>query len=264
MDNQEIDIQLTSFSRHVQPFLQPFREGLDTYILRLQMEGECEALIEGRMTVIMPGDLLLFPPGEVYELRVGEKESPLGFSADYYVMCTGTWLDQWWSERERPRKTRIAEDGRLLSVWQQLILEKRRLDGGSPEIVAALLKALCLLLDRAIAEAPATSSASLLLALKMKNYVEEHAASQVRLEEVARHAGISVTRAVHLFKEQFGYSILQYVGQLRLAMALRMMDNSNYTLERIAEETGFGSYTYFHRVFRERYGVSPGVYRRRS
>lgn len=259
-----VDIHLSSFSRHIQPFRHLFGDGLDTYIIRLQAEGECEVLIGGKMVAVLPGDLLLFQPGELYELRIGEKESPLGFSADYYVMCTGEWVDSWWNKRTRAKKSRIAQDSKLHSVWQQLILEKRRPDGGSPEILEALFKALCLLLDRAVADAPAASSSSLLLGLKIKNYVEEHATSLIRLEDVARHAGISVTRAVHLFKDQFGYSVLQYAAQVRLAMALRMMDNSNYTLERIAEETGFGSYTYFHRVFRERYGVAPGMYRRRS
>ncbi|ULO05602.1 AraC family transcriptional regulator [Paenibacillus sp. 19GGS1-52] len=262
MERNNVHIHLSAFSRHIQPFRQPFRNGLDTYIIRLQAEGESEALIEDRMVTILPGDLLLFRPGEIYDLRIGEKESPLGFSADYYVMCTGDWVDHWWNERERPKKVRIADDGKLQSIWQQLILEKRRLDGGSTDILELLFKALCLLLDRAIEEAPATSSTSLLLALKMKSYIEEHAIAIIRLEEVAKHTGISVTRAVHLFKAQFGYSIMQYAGQIRLAMALRLMDNSNYTLERIAEETGFGSYTYFHRVFRERYGMAPGIYRK--
>jgi AraC family transcriptional regulator, arabinose operon regulatory protein len=264
MGNNAVDIHLSAFSRHIQPFHHLFREGLDTYIIRLQAEGEAEALIDGSMVTVLPGDLLLFRPGEIYDLRIGEKESPLGFSADYYVMCTGEWVDEWWNKRSRPKKMRITDDGKLQSVWQQLILEKRRLDGGSDEILEALFKALCLLLDRAMDEAPPTSSAPQFLAFKMKNYVEEHAASVIRLEDVAGHAGISVTRAVHLFKSQFGYSIMQYAGQIRLGMALQLMDKSNYTLERIAEESGFGSYTYFHRVFRERYGVAPGVYRRRG
>ncbi|MDH6370180.1 hypothetical protein CA600_10635 [Paenibacillus sp. VTT E-133280] len=264
METNSVQISLCGFIRHTQPFRQLYRSGLDTYIIRLQAEGECEVLIDGDMVTVVPGDLLLFKPQDIYDLRIGEKKSKLGHSVDYFVMCTGEWVDQWWNLRERPKKVRIADDGKLQSIWQQLDLENRRLDGGSPEILEALFKALCLLLDRAMEEAPASSSASLLHGLKMKSYVEEHATSEIRLKDVAAHAGISVTRAVHVFKIQFGYSIMQYAGQIRLAMALRLMDNTNYTLERIAEETGFGSYTYFHRVFRERYGVSPGNYRKRE
>jgi AraC family transcriptional regulator of arabinose operon len=257
-------IQLCEYSLHPQPFRQHYRNGLDTYVIRLQAEGEAEALIEGSYVAVLPGDLMLFQPGELYDLRIGEKESPLGVSGDYYVMCTGSLVDEWWARQPRPKKTRIAADGKILGVWQQLILEKRRLDGGSAAILEALLLALCLLLDRAIAEAPATASPSALLALKMKSYIEEHAAQPLRLEEVASHVGLSVTRAVHLFKERHRISILQYASQIRLAMALRLMESSQLTLEVIAEECGFGSYTYFHRVFREHYGVAPGQYRSRS
>lgn len=260
----EIDIQLCAFSRHTQPFHHLFKNGLDTYIIRLQLEGESEALIDSRMEPVLPGDLLLFRPGQVYDLWIANKESKLGPSGDYYVMCTGTWLDEWWNRRERPAKTRIADVVPLIAVWEPLIVEKRRLDGGSPEILASLLKALCNLIDRAIEEAPAVSSASALNALKMKGYIEAHANEPLKLEEIAAQAGISVTRAVHLFKSRFGMSIMKYVQQVRLAIALRLMDNSQFTLERIAEDAGFGSYTYFHRVFRERYGVSPGQYRKRK
>ncbi|CAM4021766.1 AraC family transcriptional regulator [Cohnella lubricantis] len=260
----EIDIQLCAFSRHAQPFHHVFRSGLDTYILRLQMEGESEALIDGRMEQVLPGDLMLFSPGQAYDLWIGNKESKLGPSGDYYVMCTGSWLDDWWSRRERPAKTRIADVVPLVAVWEPLIVEKRRLDGGSQEILASLLKALCNLIDRAIEEAPIVSTASVLSALKMKGYIEAHANEPLKLEDIARQAGISVTRAVHLFKARFGVSIMKYVQQVRLAIALRLMENSQFTLERIAEEAGFGSYTYLHRVFRERYGVSPGEYRKRK
>ncbi|ASS67322.1 MULTISPECIES: AraC family transcriptional regulator [unclassified Paenibacillus] len=267
MDKDPVTLTLCDFSRHLQPFRQSFRS-LDTYLLRLQTEGEARALIGGAMAAILPGDLLLYRPGDAYDLQIEAPaaDSRYGPSADYYVMATGPWLDEWWRMRERPSRIRIADDGKIDSVWQQLMLERRRLDGGSRAILAALLQALCLLLDRAITEAPAAakSGATALQALKIKHFVEANATASFTLDEAAAHAGISKTRAVHLFKQQIGCSIMQYAQQVRLAMALRLMDNSQLTLEQIADESGFGTYTYFHRVFRERYGLSPGSYRKRE
>ena len=40
-----------------------------------------------------------------------------------------------------------------------------------------------------------------------------------KLEDVAAHVGISVSRAVHLFKEAFGTTIMQYTMDVRLSMA---------------------------------------------
>lgn len=263
MPAAEVQISLCDYSSHRQPFRQNYRNGLDTYILRLQAEGEARALVDGRMQRIVPGDLLLFAPGQSYELLIGteQQEKPV-HSEDYYVMCTGRWMDEWWKAGARPAKTRIADDGKVGAVWRQLVLEIRRIDGGSPDILARLLQALCLMLDRALAEAPAAASKAGLLALRMRSYVEAHATGPLKLEDVARHAGISVTRAVHLFKAETGCSIIAYAQQIRLALALQRMRSSQQSLEQIAEETGFGSYSYFHRIFKEKYGVAPGSYRR--
>lgn len=89
METNSVQISLCGFIRHTQPFRQLYRSGLDTYIIRLQAEGECEVLIDGEMTAVVPGDLLLFKPYDIYDLRIGEKKSPLGHSVDYFVMCTG-------------------------------------------------------------------------------------------------------------------------------------------------------------------------------
>nr|AYQ74940.1 AraC family transcriptional regulator [Cohnella candidum] len=256
-----VEIQLCAYSRHSQPFHQRYPEGPETYIVRLQAEGESEAFIDGRLVPILPGDLTLSQPGEYYELRIGHQASPLRPSGDYYVLCSGTFVEEWWKKRNRPKMVRLADDPKIHGVWEQLILEKLRLDGGNPEVLEALLRALFSLLDRAIDEAPSSTSASANHAHKIKTYIEAHALAPLTLQEIADHAGISVTRAVHVFKSQFGLSVMQYAQQLRLAHAVRLMSNSQYTLERIAEEAGFGSYTYFHRVFRARYGIAPGQYR---
>ncbi len=184
-------------------------------------------------------------------------------SSDYFVICSGPGMDEWWQLRQRETRKTIVVDERLKGIWHQLIGEKRRLNGGDPELISLLARSLLILLDRAIEEAPVAQSLSAFHALKMRNYIEENATSPTRLQDIAGHAGLSVSRAVHLFKEHFGMSAMQYVLQLRLAHALELLDHSVMSLEQIAAETGLSSYTYFHRVFREKYGISPGAYRKK-
>ncbi|MFC6547833.1 AraC family transcriptional regulator [Cohnella cellulosilytica] len=259
-----VDVRLCGHSRHREPFKQEYKNGLDTYIIRLQLEGTCQALVDGRMTDLMPGDLLLCKPGDPYELRIGAPgEARVKPSGDYFMMCAGAGMDEWWAEKERPTLRKIAEDERIKAAWHQLFLEKRRLDGGHPELISLIVRTLLLLLDRALEEAPPAQSAAAFHAIRMRNFVEENASKPLRLEEIAGHAGLSVSRAVHLFKAFFGMSAIQYVQQLRLAHAVNLLEHSVLSLEQIAYETGLGSYTYFHRVFRAAYGISPGVYRKR-
>jgi AraC family transcriptional regulator, arabinose operon regulatory protein len=81
------------------------------------------------------------------------------------------------------------------------------------------------------------------------------------LEQVAMHVGLSVSRAVHLFKSVFDQSMMQHTIEVRLALARERILYSSFTLEQIAESCGYASYSYFHRMFRARFGISPKAYR---
>ncbi|WP_276311191.1 helix-turn-helix domain-containing protein [Paenibacillus nanensis] len=255
-------VHFCELSRHEAPFRHYYPNGLDAYIVRLQLEGVCQALVDGAMKEIRPGDLMLFQPGDMYDLRIGYSEATQ-LSSDLYFLGNGEGMQEWWERRERAKVANLAENNRLKSLWQQIILEKRRLDGGSPEMITALVWSLLLQIDRAMDEAPENLSPLAFHALRMRQYIEEHAAEAFTLKEVARHTGLSVSRAVHLFKQHFGVSIIGYAQQLRLGRAVSLLEHSPLSLEQIAAETGLGSYAYFHRLFRERYGISPGAYRRR-
>ncbi|WP_219835862.1 AraC family transcriptional regulator [Paenibacillus sp. R14(2021)] len=261
------EIMSCGYSYHTQPFQNTDPEGLNAYLFRLQTEGSCEALVDGRMQRIEAGDLLLFKPGDSYQLNVlapHRGDAAAGSSGissgDYYVICRGEWLDEWWNRRERRQKVKVVPDERWLSIWQALILEKRRFEAEDPELADYLLRALCLGLDRAVATQSVLQGKSF-IATRMKNFIDEQAAVTFTVADVAAHVGLSVSRTVHLFKECFGLTIIQYTQNVRLSMAIERIKYSNLTLEQIAETCGFGSYSYFYRVFRQKYGVSPAAYR---
>ncbi|WP_240413746.1 AraC family transcriptional regulator [Paenibacillus periandrae] len=252
------------YSYHSQKFTNSYKEGVTTYLFRLQTEGCCYAQVNGSMTLIEPGDLLLFKPGDAYDLRVDEHTNKLQqsivSSGDYYIMCKGDWIDEWWANSRKPQKVRIAVNERILTIWRQIILEKRRFEEDNKELSDYLLRALCLYIDRAITENNSRHGSSF-LATRMKSFIEEHAILPLKVEDVAQHVGISVSRAVHLFKECFNKTIIQYTQEIRLSTSVERMAYSYLTLEQIAETSGFGSYSYFHRVFRDKYGVSPKTFR---
>ncbi|MBW7456730.1 AraC family transcriptional regulator [Paenibacillus sepulcri] len=260
------DVMLCSYSYHSHPFQVEYSEGLSTYLFRLQTEGSCEALVNGRMERIEAGDLLLFKPGDPYELNIvagsqtTEADKPQASSGDYFVICNGPWLDEWWARKERPQKTKIVSDERLLSIWRALVLEKRRFEQEDREMADYLLRSLCLGLDRAVATQSVLHGKSF-IATRMKNFIDEQAGGPFLIQDVASHVGLSVSRTVHLFKECFGVTIIQYTQDVRLSMAMERMKFSTMPLEQIAETCGFGSYSYFYRIFRRQFGMSPAVYR---
>ncbi|NMO94569.1 AraC family transcriptional regulator [Paenibacillus lemnae] len=256
-----------NFSFHRKPFIMAKPNGFDHYLLRLQTDGRCRAVIDGKLSLIGPGDLLLFNPGRPYELKIEDEVNAQGESmvesGDYNIFFRGRWVDEWWNSQKRPTRMRVPLDDRYLGLFRQLVLEKRRLTHTYPEISEYTLRILCLEIDRLLSEQPSTTPKAY-LAHRMKYYIEENASSLFKLDDVASHVGISVSRAVHLFKETFGTSIMQYTLDVRLDMARERIIFSPMSLEDVAETSGFASYTYFHRVFRSRFGVSPKQFRAQS
>ncbi|UTR13214.1 AraC family transcriptional regulator [Salipaludibacillus sp. LMS25] len=252
-------IGFCGYSHHTKGYSQPKSE-LSSYLIRLQTEGFCEITVNNRKMTLKKGGLLLTKPGDLYEIKIAGSQN----SGDYHLICEGTWLDEWWGRAERPTFSQINLDEKLLALWRHLIIEERRpSDGENKELSGYLLRALCLSLERAVHETASCVSRPYPVT-RMLRYIEEHATNTFKVEDVAQSADLSVSRAAHLFKSCVGKTIIEYAVDIRLSTAINQMTYTTMTLEHIAENCGFGTYPYFHRVFKKKYGISPGEYRRQE
>ncbi len=64
------------------------------------------------------------------------------------------------------------------------------------------------------------------------------------------------------FKSVYGMSALQMLKKIRLRRATAMLEETDFTLDAIAEGCGFSDAAYFSRIFRRHMGQTPGDYRR--
>lgn len=233
----EAEVLHCSFSVHQTPFEVAYTDSLSSYLLRLQTQGSCKMLVHGKLTPVKAGTLLLYKAGAPYQLVIDEDDLDVNgsrtASMDYFLFCRGTWVDQWW-EKNNPRQlTLIDIDEQLLAIWRMLIMEKRGMQEASDVMTDYLLRTLLLYIERAINTRKKWTTHAF-VAQRMKNFIHEHATSSFKLEDVARHVGMSVSRTVHLFKSCFGKTIIQYTLEVRLAMAEEQIQYSNLTLEQIA------------------------------
>lgn len=263
LNNQSNVILSCGYSYHVKPLHIRVLSGLPSYLIRLQTEGVSQVLVDGKMSEVVKGDLLIYSPGTPYELRIDKQRSGKLLSGDYFLFCQGEWIMEWWGRHKRKTRNPIQLDENILSLWRQIILEKRKINDENSELLSYLLRSLLIQLDRSITETT-TLEVNTYRALQMKRYIEEHATQKIKVEQVASHIRLSVSRAVHLFKEVYGITMVQYSMEIRLSMAVERMRYSHLTLEQIALTCGFGNYSYFHRAFTSQYGVSPRIYREKE
>lgn len=93
-------------------------------------------------------------------------------------------------------------------------------------------------------------------------YIATHLSEPFTLETVAKHVFVSKCYLCRMFRRQTGQSFSQYVTAQRLDRAEHLLRHSKMSIDRIAEQCGFGSAAYFATTFRRRNGIAPSAWRR--
>jgi AraC family transcriptional regulator len=94
-----------------------------------------------------------------------------------------------------------------------------------------------------------------------KDYMQSNYNQVIGLDEICQYACLSPTHFYRTFKQTFNCSPHQYLIQLRLSQAKFLLRNSNYEIREIVNLVGFDSASSFIRLFKEKFGVTPGNYR---
>ncbi|NIK70937.1 MULTISPECIES: helix-turn-helix domain-containing protein [unclassified Paenibacillus] len=89
-------------------------------------------------------------------------------------------------------------------------------------------------------------------------------AQKVSLPELARKSCLSTSRLSHLFKEQVGDTVLNIVSKIRMEKAAQLLTGTNRQITEIASDVGFDCTIYFTRKFKEAFGETPSLYRKRE
>ncbi len=96
---------------------------------------------------------------------------------------------------------------------------------------------------------------------RMRDYVSTHFAGKVSAREVAAAAGLSVSRALHLFKKETGVTLSACIARQRIDYAIYLMKNTDSSMADIASECGFFDQSHFTKTFRSLEGTPPLRYR---
>jgi AraC-like DNA-binding protein len=81
---------------------------------------------------------------------------------------------------------------------------------------------------------------------------------QFGVQELAREMNMSRSNLHRRVKETTKLSISQFICQLRLKKALKLLRETSATVSEVAYDCGFHSVTYFSKCFHDYYGYSPG------
>jgi transcriptional regulator GlxA family with amidase domain len=92
-------------------------------------------------------------------------------------------------------------------------------------------------------------------------WMEKNALDALDLRAIANHASVSVRTLNRQFREHFGTTPLGLLARMRVDRARRLLESTALTVDRVSEQSGFGSYASLRYHFLRTVGVSPQKYR---
>lgn len=99
---------------------------------------------------------------------------------------------------------------------------------------------------------------------KAVHFMQEHLHEPVTLDNIALAAGLSVSFFCRKFKQETGYTPIEYCNHLRMQKACHLLHFTNLRTNEIALRVGIGDPFYFSRLFKKQLGMSPSNYRKQE
>lgn len=92
-------------------------------------------------------------------------------------------------------------------------------------------------------------------------YVEEHYAEGIRLEDVAGVVKLNTHYFSHRFSQEMGMTFLEYVTQVRIRVSMELMKRHQLSAEEVASRVGYPNSNYFVKVFKKVTGMTVSEFR---
>ncbi len=97
--------------------------------------------------------------------------------------------------------------------------------------------------------------------LKVKNYISKNYMDEIRLATMADIAGMSPSAFSRFFKLHTGRNLSEYIIDLRLGYASRMLVDTTKSIAEISFSCGFNNLSNFNRIFKKKKNCSPSEFR---
>jgi YesN/AraC family two-component response regulator len=92
-------------------------------------------------------------------------------------------------------------------------------------------------------------------------YIKKHYKDQLNLTDIAKYIGFNKNYLCTKFKKEMGVTIHQYLIEVRMGHARKMLINNNDSIDSVAYKSGFENTLYFRSIFKKYNGLTPTEYR---
>ncbi|RZK41796.1 MAG: AraC family transcriptional regulator [Pedobacter sp.] len=93
------------------------------------------------------------------------------------------------------------------------------------------------------------------------NYVLNHFKTDISVQAIAANCNMNTTAFCRYFKKKTGKTFKDFMNEIRLGNATKLLLKGDLTVAEVAFESGFNNPSYFNRLFKQFKGITPTTYR---
>ena len=243
------------------------------------VEGKFEWIINDQHHILYPGDLAFILPGQTFS---GEKDF-LNIGALFWlhiqidnITTTGRMIPGKWSSLSEHESLTI---GKILMLNSSAVLLKLKEAANilqtmeheffSQEVgyctrINHLVDELLILIARQTTRQSNSRRDFPQTFMKLEQTLRQNLAHQWTVDEMAALIGLGTTAFTEKVKSYTGFSPLNYLINIRISEAVKMLKRQDINVTDIALDTGFYSSQHFSTTFKKLTGYTPGEFRKRN
>ncbi|WP_274652894.1 AraC family transcriptional regulator [Paenibacillus humicola] len=248
-------------------------QGLEIMIIH---EGKGRFIVDQKSYEVIPGMLCVFQPYQLHHIQLEmTEETPFVRSIiQFEPLLYDAYFEKWpslfafykgllTSKLQSPCLYNLDEADQFHSVFQ--IWENRKqtnVEEFSLFLVAFFyqLKSVWERYQRQveISAIRTPSQVERILAWLEARYTEP-----LSLNKMAIELHLSPYHISHRFKEWVGMTLSDYLNERRLQESVKLLTTTNHTVAQIGESIGLENCSYFCKIFKKKFGLSPHQYRKK-
>ena len=242
------------------------------------IEGKFEWNIHERQYLLYPGDVALILPGEAFGSEKGFLEIGclswlhiVSQEADNGKTVCGRWSSLSDGENQAISKIlwmnkstvlpRLGEAGRIFQYIQNELLNH---EVGHCARVNHLIDELLIVITRQLTRQNNSGRDFPKIFMQLEQTLRQNLSHQWTVEEMAATVGMGTTLFNEKVKSYSGFSPLNYLINIRISEAIKLLKKADEAVTDIALDTGFYSSQHFSTTFKKLTGYTPSEFRKRA
>ena len=235
----------------------------DNYVLHFIVDGKGKFTIDGITAQLKTGDMFILPKGKV-----------AFYQADGEHPWTYLWVGFSGSKAENIlSKTQLLDHYFCHSTLESKVLDQivkltqfrdQKLDDVTElQLTAELYKLLAFLMKEFPSKAMSDSSILIQNYIKQaKKIIHTQYGNPLKISDIAKKLNLNRSYLYKIFKEETGYSLKDYLIQIRMEKSADLLTSTTFHISEIANAVGFPDALAFSKAFKKHFGQSPSHYRK--